>query len=212
MQKFKILIVDDHGIFRDGIKLVISQTDEYEVIGEASNGKEFIDQLDNNLPDIVLMDISMPVMDGIVASKLALEKHPGLKIISLSMFGDEEYYLKMIETGVKAVIFKKSGTTELLHALDEVSKGNSYFSQELLKKLVFKINTPQAKDELQISPREKEVLALICNGFTNKEIADKLFISSKTVDRHRTSLLQKTETRNSAHLVMFAMKNKLISF
>lgn len=212
MSKIKILIVDDHGIFRDGIKLVISQTDEYEVIGEASNGKEFVDQLDHNLPDIILMDISMPIMDGITASKIALEKYPNLKIVSLSMFGDEEYYLKMIETGVKAVIFKKSGTTELLHALDEVSKGNSYFSQELLKKLVFKINAPKTKDELQISPREKEVLALICNGFTNKEIADKLFISSKTVDRHRTSLLQKTETRNSAHLVMFAMKNKLISF
>lgn len=212
MPKIKVLIVDDHGIFRDGIKLVLSQTDDFEAIGEASNGKIFLEFINVSLPDIVLMDISMPIMDGITASKIALEKYPNLKIISLSMFGDEEYYFKMIEAGAKAVIFKKSGAEELLYALREVAKGNNYFSQELLKKLVFKISTPQNKEQLQISEREKDVLALICNGYTNKEIAEKLFISAKTVDRHRTSLLQKTETRNSAHLVMFAMQNKLISF
>lgn len=212
MPKIKVLIVDDHGIFRDGIKLVLSQTDDFEAIGEASNGKIFLEFINVSLPDIVLMDISMPIMDGITASKIALEKYPHLKIISLSMFGDEEYYFKMIEAGAKAVIFKKSGAEELLFALREVAKGNNYFSQELLKKLVFKISTPQNKEQLQISEREKDVLALICNGYTNKEIAEKLFISAKTVDRHRTSLLQKTETRNSAHLVMFAMQNKLISF
>ena len=118
----------------------------------------------------------------------------------------------MIELGVKAVVFKKSGTNELLHAIDEVAKGNNYFSQDLLKKMVFKISTRQEKDEFKISPRESEVLNLICNGFTNKEIAEKLFISAKTVDRHRTSLLQKTETRNAAHLVMYAIQNKLVSF
>ncbi|MDF1551258.1 MAG: response regulator transcription factor [Bacteroidales bacterium] len=212
MPKTKVLIVDDHGIFRDGIKLVLSQTDDFEAIGEASNGNIFLEFINVTLPDIVLMDISMPIMDGITASKIALEKYPQLKIISLSMFGDEEYYCKMIEAGAKAVIFKKSGAEELLYALREVAKGNNYFSQELLKKLVFKISTPQNKEQLQISEREKDVLALICNGYTNKEIAEKLFISAKTVDRHRTSLLQKTETRNSAHLVMFAMQNKLISF
>jgi DNA-binding NarL/FixJ family response regulator len=212
MRKVKIMIVDDHGIFRDGVKLVISQTKDYEVVAEAGNGVEFLDFLNIEIPDIVLMDISMPVMDGVKATQLALEKYPGLKVITLSMFGDEEYYFRMIELGVKAVVLKKSGSTELLHAINEVAKGNNYFSQDLLKKMVFKISTPQEKEELRISPREKDVLNLICNGYTNKEIADKLFISAKTVDRHRTALLQKTETRNSAHLVMYAIQNKLISF
>ncbi len=212
MSKTKIIIVDDHGIFRDGVKLVISQTKDYEVVAEAENGVEFLNLLEVEIPDIILMDISMPVMDGVQATKLALEKYPQLRVITLSMFGDEEYYFRMIELGVKAVVLKKSGSTELLHAIDEVAKGNNYFSQDLLKKMVFKISAPQEKEELKISPREKDVLNLICNGFTNKEIADELFISAKTVDRHRTSLLQKTETRNAAHLVMYAIQNKLISF
>ncbi|NJO88965.1 MAG: response regulator transcription factor [Chloroflexia bacterium] len=212
MSKTKIMIVDDHGIFRDGVKLVISQTKEYEVVAEAENGAEFLNLLEVGIPDIVLMDISMPVMDGVKATQLALEKYPQLRVITLSMFGDEEYYFRMIELGVKAVVLKKSGSIELLHAIDEVAKGNNYFSQDLLKKMVFKISTPQEKEELKISPREKDVLNLICNGFTNKEIADKLFISAKTVDRHRTSLLQKTETRNAAHLVMYAIQNRIISF
>lgn len=206
------MIVDDHGIFRDGVKLVISQTKEYEVIAEAANGREFLNLLDTRVPDIVLMDISMPEMDGVKATELALKKYPKLKVITLSMFGDEEYYFKMIELGVKAVVLKKSGSTELLHAIEEVAKGNNYFSQDLLKKMVFKISSPQEKEDLKISSREKDVLNLICNGFTNKEIAEKLFISAKTVDRHRTSLLQKTETRNAAHLVMYSIQNKLISF
>ena len=212
MNKIKVMIVDDHEIFRDGVKLVLSQTKEFEIIAEASNGQEFLDIIELNMPEVVLMDISMPVMDGVAATKKAIEIYPELKIITLSMFGDEEYYFKMIELGVKAVVFKKSGTNELLHAIDEVAKGNNYFSQDLLKKMVFKISTRQEKDEFKISPRESEVLNLICNGFTNKEIAEKLFISAKTVDRHRTSLLQKTETRNAAHLVMYAIQNKLVSF
>jgi DNA-binding NarL/FixJ family response regulator len=106
MRKVKIMIVDDHGIFRDGVKLVISQTKDYEVVAEAGNGVEFLDFLNIEIPDIVLMDISMPVMDGVKATQLALEKYPGLKVITLSMFGDEEYYFRMIELGVKAVVLK----------------------------------------------------------------------------------------------------------
>jgi DNA-binding NarL/FixJ family response regulator len=211
MSKVKIMIVDDHGIFRDGVKLVISQSEDYEVVAEASTGLEFLEYLKVDIPNIILMDISMPEMDGVKATELALDRYPQLKVITLSMFGEEEYYFRMIELGVKAVVLKKSGSTELLHAIDEVAKGNNYFSQELLKKMVFKINSPEEKEH-KISPREKDVLGLICNGYTNREIAEKLFISAKTVDRHRTSLLQKTETRNSAHLVMFAIQNKLINF
>lgn len=212
MSKIKVMVVDDHEIFRDGVKLVISQSENYNVVSDACNGKEFLDIIDAELPDIVLMDISMPIMDGVEASKKALAKYPHLKIVTLSMFGEEEYYYKMIEAGVKAVVLKKSGTTELLHAIDEVAKGNNYFSQDLLKKLVFRINSPKSQEKVKITQREEEVLNLICNGYTNKEIAEKLFISVKTVDRHRTSLLQKTETRNSAHLVMYSIRHKLVDF
>ena len=212
MSKTKVLIVDDHGLFRDGIKLVISQTSDIEFAGEAANGEEFLQLIEVDLPNVVLMDISMPVMDGITASKMGTEKYPALKIISLSMCGDEEYYYKMIEAGVKGVVYKKSGSSELLHAIREVALGNNYFSQDLLKKMVFKISSPNNPGVFKISSREKDVLHLICNGFTNKEIAEKLFLSAKTVDRHRTSLLQKTETRNSAHLVIYAIQDKLIHF
>jgi DNA-binding NarL/FixJ family response regulator len=208
----KIALVDDHEMFRSGIKLVLSQRDDWEVIIEASNGLDFLEQLKYAVPDVVLLDISMPNLDGYETTKKAIHNFSDLKIIALSMLNEEEYYFKMIEAGVKGFILKDSGTEELFRAIEEVQKGNNYFAQDLLKRIVMTINSQEVETKLRLNSREKEVLQLICNGFTNKEISEKLYLSIKSIEKYRTGLLQKTSTRNSAHLVSYAIRNKLIEF
>ncbi len=210
MNTLKIAIVDDHEMFRSGIKLILAQNQQWQVVIEAVNGEDFLLQLNHTIPDIVLLDMSMPILDGYQTTKQALTKYPDLKIIILTMHSEEQYYFQMIEAGVKAFILKKSGTEELFRAIDEVAKGNNYFDQELLKSIVLRFNRKEVDDKLHLNAREKEVLHYICNGFTNNEISCKLFLSTKTIEKYRTSLLQKTNTRNSAHLVMFAIQNRLI--
>jgi DNA-binding NarL/FixJ family response regulator len=212
--KVRVIIVDDHEIFRDGLKFILSQILGYDVIGEAGNGNEFLDLLEKDMPDVVLMDISMPEMDGVVASENALKKHPHLKIIALSSYGDEHYYYKMIKAGVMGYVLKKSGKEELEKAIQTVLNGDNYFSPLMLQKIIVRINHPEddeaTRPDLTLSKREKEVLKLISQGYSNNDISQMLFISPKTVDNHRTSLLSKTSTRNAASLVMFAIKNNII--
>jgi DNA-binding NarL/FixJ family response regulator len=208
-----VIIVDDHSLFRNGLKILLTTSGHFNVIAEAENGREFIDLLDHNItPDIVLMDIDMPVLDGIEATKEALKKYPGLKVITLSMFGEEEYYYKMIEAGVKGFLLKNSDINEVKNAIVTVYQGGKYFSQELLYNVVKNIRSGHKEQELTeaLSEREIEVLVQICNGFSNNEIADNLHISKRTVDKHRANLLDKTNSKNTAHLVMYAIKNKLI--
>lgn len=209
-QKISIALVDDHELFRAGIKLILSKRNDMEIVIEAPNGEEFLKQLDVLQPDIVLLDIAMPVLNGFETAKLALKKYPDIKIIILTMQNDEAYYLKMIELGVKGFILKKSGVNELLSAIQEVYQGNDYFSSELLTKLVLSLNNQNINNELNLNENEKQVLYYLCNGLVSKEIADKLYLSEKSIERYRSKLLQKTNTRNSAHLVMHALKNRLI--
>lgn len=215
-KKIKIFIVDDHDIFRDGIKLLISSGQTAEIVGEACNGQEFLDQVESVNPDVVLMDIAMPVLDGIETSKRIHEKNADLKILALTMFGDEKYYYQMIQSGVKGFVLKSSGISELLKAIGEVNEGRSYFSNELLVKLVAGFSEQskikQADDDGQnkISKREIEVLKLIAVGNTNEEIADQLNISVTTIRTHRANLIRKTSCTNTASLVMYAIKHKLV--
>lgn len=207
-----VIIVDDHSLFRNGLKILLTTAGQFNVVAEAENGKEFLDLLPHIQPDIVLMDIDMPVLDGIEATKEALKKYPNLKVITLSMFGEEEYYYKMIEAGVKGFLLKNSDINEVKNALITVYQGGKYFSQELLYNVVKNIRSNHKEQELTeaLSEREIEVLIQICNGLSNNEIADNLHISKRTVDKHRANLLDKTNSKNTAHLVMFAIKNKLI--
>ena len=179
-----------------------------EVAGEASNGKEFLDLLDFVKPDLVLMDIGMPVMDGVEATRRALEKYPQLKILVLSMYDESEYYNSMIELGVKGFVLKDMDNKELYEAIRKVNGGGTHFSQELLLSII-KRKTPENK--IILTRREKEVLDLICKGYSNQQISEKLIISQRTVERHRANLLTKTESRNSISLVVFAIKNRMIS-
>lgn len=207
MVKTKIILVDDHKLFRNGLKFILSEFEDVEVIGEASNGKEFLDILKTVKPDLVLMDISMPEMNGVEASRKAMEMYPDLRILVLSMFGEDAYYNTMIEIGVKGFILKDSDNNELRAAIRSILEGNSYFSQELLLKLIRNKNVP---DTIKLSKREIEILALICKGYSTNQISDELHISHRTVERHRASLLSKTDSSNSISLAIYAMKNNLV--
>ncbi|HEX2934685.1 MAG TPA: response regulator transcription factor, partial [Bacteroidales bacterium] len=194
----------------------LSSNDHFEVIAEAKNGKEFVEMIPAYKPDIVLMDIAMPEMDGIEATRKAREKFTDLKVLALTMFGDEKYYYQMIQTGIKGFVLKSSGISELQKAINEVTKGGSFFSNELLYKLVANLNPKAGKDDTngqvgdKLSKREIEVLKEIAQGLTNEDISDKLNISTTTVRTHRANLLSKTNCNNTASLVMYAIKNKLI--
>jgi DNA-binding NarL/FixJ family response regulator len=212
-KKPEIVIVDDHLIFRQGLKSIISLEDIANVIGEASNGIELLDLLKTLKPDLVLMDIDMPRMNGLDATEKALELIPDLKIIAFSMFSDEEYYYKMIDRGVKGFILKTSGINELENAINKVMAGESYFSNELLRKIINNFGRsanikPSVQDNL--TDREIEVLQQICLGLSTEEIAEKLFISPKTVKSHKSKLLEKTGCKNTPLLILFAIKNKIV--
>lgn len=214
-KKLKIYIVDDHKLFREGLKLLLSTQDFISHIYEASDGKEFIDNLSLNDCDVVLMDIEMPGMNGIEATEAALRLKPGLKVIVLSMYGDEQYYYKMVDAGVKGFVVKNSGIEKVITAIRKVAGGENYFSEELLVNIInnMRDNGKQETEfpDNEISGRELEILYHVCLGLSNQEIADKLFISKRTVDKHRANLLSKTGCRNTAALVMYAIKNKMIS-
>jgi len=210
----KIIIVDDHDLFREGLKFILSKIAEFEVVADASNGIEYLEKLQTINPDIVLMDIDMPRMNGFEAVQKSLQVNPTLKIITLSMHGDQGHYLRMIELGVKGFVLKDAGINQLKEGIVEVYNGRNYFSQELLMNIILKKeSTPQGeklRKQLEISDREMEVLQLMCKAYQNKEIGEKLFISTKTVEGHKAKLMEKTNTSNAVSLVLFAIKNHLV--
>jgi DNA-binding NarL/FixJ family response regulator len=211
MEKIRIIIVDDHQLFRNGLKILLNAIPEFEVTGEASNGEEFLKILRDTRAEIALMDINMPEMDGIEATRKGLKICPDLDVIALSMYGEEEYYNKMVDAGAKGFVLKDSDISEVKEAILTVRKGGSYFSQELLYHVIQKIkNRENESKSANLSKREKEILLKICEGLSNQEIAETLFISKRTVDKHRANLLGKTNSKNTASLILFAIKNKLI--
>jgi DNA-binding NarL/FixJ family response regulator len=211
MKPLSVMLVDDHKLFREGLKLLISNLKETGEVTEASDGKEFMEKLKNGIPDIVFMDIDMPVMDGIEATHLAVSEYPGINIIALSMYGEEDYYTRMINAGVKGFLLKNSDIEDVVDAMLHVYSGKNYFSQEILSGLLHQMNrkkAPLTTDEL--SERETEVLYHICKGLSNQEIADILFLSKRTVDKHRENLLSKTNSKNTAGLVIYAIRKGII--
>lgn len=208
MKKFKTIVVDDHDLFRKGICMILSSLDFLDIVAEATDGEQFVELLNTLEPEIVIMDIKMPKIDGVQATKLALKKYPQLKILALSMFGESEYYNQMMEAGVKGFILKNSDIDELKKGLEKIIAGGTYFSQELLMNLVKTYKTDN-KIEVNLSHREIEVLQFICDGMSNVEIADKLCLSQRTVESHRANILDKTGMKNSIQLVVFSIKNSL---
>ncbi|MDP3462052.1 MAG: response regulator transcription factor [Bacteroidales bacterium] len=208
----KIIICDDHTLFRNGLRMLLQSCYANADIKEAANGQEFLLLLKQFVPDIILMDIDMPVTDGIKATSEALAMLPELKIIALSMFGDEIYYYRMIAAGAKGFMLKNSEINDVTEAIDTVLAGDVYFSKELLINVVKNLRNEQhiTKNEEILTSRELEILELICLGNSNAEIGEKLFISKRTVDKHRANMLEKTNSRNTAQLVMNAIRHQWI--
>jgi DNA-binding NarL/FixJ family response regulator len=181
-------------------------------IREATDGTDFFVILQSFVPDLVFMDIDMPLMDGISATKRAMIEFPAIRIVALSMYGDDIYYYKMVDAGAKGFLLKNSDMTEVIEAIETVIKGDHYFSKELLLNIVK--NLRKSKDgnwkAIDLSEREMEILELICKGNSNQEIGEKLFLSKRTIDKHRANILEKTDSKNTAQLVMNAIKNQWI--
>jgi len=210
----KIALVDDHEMFRHSLKFMIEINKVGKVIIDVGNGEEFLKALDQQTPDLVLMDIDMPVMNGIIATQKALEKHASLAVLGLSMHGDEPFFSKMLNVGAKGFLLKNSGMDELFEGIKTVANGDPFFSNALLRNMMVKV-TSNIKNvnnvATKITDREFEILQLIANGLSTQEIAEKSFLSPNTVNNYRSSLMSKTKTKNSVDLVMYALKNGLIS-
>ncbi|MDT8392954.1 MAG: response regulator transcription factor [Bacteroidales bacterium] len=209
----KIIIVDDHEFFRNGLKMVVNRLKYATVTGEASNGKEFIELQKEKPADLVLLDLQMPIMNGIEASEIAIREFPDLKIVILTMFDDEEYIDKMMDIGVHGFLLKNI-TRELLdQALQSIAAGNTYYSPELWSYFGKKFSEQKKEEgsELQFTKREQEVLQLICDGLNNREMAEELFISERTVVGHKSNLLSKTNCKSTISLLSYAIKNKLVT-
>lgn len=206
-KKYKVIIADDHTLFRQGLKLILEDMDDIRVVADVANGKELIQLVSVETPDLIIMDINMPIINGIEASKILLQNNPELKILVVSMYGEEQYYNSVIENGVRGFILKDADNSELRTAIKMILNGKSYFSQDLLIKL---IRNRQAAPKIVLTSREKEILGLICEGLSSSEIAEKLFLSERTIENHRANLLDKTGCRNSLSLVIFALRNNLI--
>lgn len=214
MEKINIIIVDDHKIVRHGIKSLISDEIDFKIIGEASNGKEAVELVKNMSPDIVIMDINMPVLDGIEATFLIKKNFFKVKVLALTMAAGDEHIRKMIEAGASGYILKTSSKEELIKAIKTIHSGHHYFSEEATKTILNDMVNPVLKKKagdlhIQITDREKDVLRLIVDEYTNQEIADELFISVRTVDAHRRNLLQKIGAKNTAGLVKYALENEI---
>ncbi len=210
MKIIRLIIADDHEIFRKGLRIILNELDEVKVIGEAQNGHELFEILKNYEADLVLMDIRMPVMDGIEATKKIVERYPKVKVIALTMFEEISYFNQMIEAGADGFLLKKTNKDELQRAITQVMQGETYFSEEFMSN-VNRTQRPASRlGSIELTDREQEVLELICKGMSNAEISKYLGVSARTVDGHRAHLLEKTGAKNSPHLVMFAIKNGLI--
>ncbi len=212
----KIVIVEDLPIVLEGIKLLINKVKDFKIVGEYSNGKEFTDDITSIDTDIVLTDIDMPVMDGITATKLALTLNPELKIIALSMHNDRKYYYEMVTAGAEGFVLKQSPSNELEIAIREVHDGGNFFSKELLRTVIIEMQgieqeiIKEKKELLKLTERENEILKLLCQGLTNQELADRLFVSVRTIETSKSRLMEKTNTRNNAGLIIWAIKNKIV--
>lgn len=213
--EIKIILVDDHRIFRDGIKSLLGEYTGLVVIGEASGGEEVLEKLKTLNPDILILDITMQGLSGIeIAQKVAV-LYPEIKMMVLSMHTDEDFVLNAARAGVKGYLPKDTSKEELFEAIDTINRGGEYYSklvsEHFMKNFIKKMKADEAvMEKEELTPRELEILKLSAVGMSNKEIADKLCISSKTVDTHKAHIMQKLKLKNTAEMVLYAIRNNII--
>jgi DNA-binding NarL/FixJ family response regulator len=215
MSKIKIAIADDYKIFRDGIKVGLSKDENLDVIMEADNGEELMKALESTTPDVILMDLKMPIMDGMEATKAVRKQYPDIKVLVVSMYEDDKFIIHLMENGANGYLLKNTESEEIIKSIYAVFENGYYFNdvvnKALLKKLVLKNNLkPSFNQNIELTEREMEVLKLICAEKTAAEIAKEIFLSPRSVEGIRQRLIEKIGVRNTAGLVMFAVKNNMV--
>jgi len=213
MNKIKILIVDDHTVLRDGIRALLSLHNDIEIVGEAAEGKEAIEKVRELNPDVVIMDIAMPGMDGLEATRRIRKKNHTVKVLVLSQYDNREYILSCIKAGTSGYIPKRALGSELVSAIRAVHRGDSFLYPSAASALIEDyLNRPTGNDPYEnLTAREREILKLIADGHTSREIAEMLFLSLKTVLGHRAKIMEKLDLHNRTELIKFAMRKGLIA-
>ena len=214
MKKIKVAIADDYKIFREGLKVSLAQDDGLQVIFEAENGEELLAAMESKLPDLIIMDLKMPIMDGMEATQIVRKKYPDVKVLVVSMYEDDKFIIHLMEIGANGYLLKNAEPEEIRKAIYAVCENGYYFNdlvnKALLKKLVLKNNIkPSFNENVDLTERELEVLKLICEEKTAAEIAKQIFLSPRSVEGIRQRLIEKIGVRNTAGIVMFAVKNGL---
>lgn len=212
----RVVIADDHEIFRDGLSLMLSRQQEINLVGEAENGLQLIEMVRRLQPDVVITDIKMPVMDGLESIRALLKEFPELKIIALSMFDEENLVVDMLEAGAKGYLQKNADKTEILEAIATVYGDNTYYCRRTTSKLASLIAKSKyswnvKKKAVTFSDREVEIIKLICLQHTTQQIADAVFLSRRTVEGYRFKILEKMNVKNTAGVVVYALKHSIIS-
>lgn len=215
MKKIKVLIVDDHTLVRAGVRALLSLSSDIEVIGEASDGLEALEKIRQNLPDVVLMDLAMPVMGGLETTRRIKKDYPGIQVIVLTQYDDSEYVIPVIEAGARGFVTKMAAFSELATAIHTAYNGDSYLSPEaatvLVKDYQHKTSIDDERDPYKLlTDREKEVFKLVAEGHTAKEIASLLVVSPKTVEWYKTRLMNKLNIHNKTDLIRYAIRKRVI--
>ncbi len=216
-QKIKVALADDHVLLRKGLAGVVDSFGDYEVLFEADNGNHFIDQIKKNgEPSLVLMDINMPQMDGYATAQWLKQHHPLVNVIALSMYDNENAIIRMFKAGAKGYILKDSEPPELKKALDSVHQKGYYYSELVTGRLIHSINKlddahSDVKNLIELNDRELDFLKLACTEMTYKEIAEKMFLSPRTIDGYRDALFEKLQMKTRVGLVMYAIKNGIVT-
>lgn len=217
MKKIKILIADDHSIIRSGLRMLFRSNAEFSVIAEAENGEEALEKIALHKPDIVILDISMPKINGIEATRVIRERHPSTKVLILTIYESEEYVNQMVLAGASGYVLKDAGKKELFAAVRAIAAGERFFSPGISKLMIDEfIRQAQSKHHRKpdskpvLTSRETEILSYIARGLTNSQIAKKLFLSIRTIDTHRNNLMQKLNIHDTAGLVRYAIESGLL--
>lgn len=217
MDKIRVALVEDHQLVRDGIRSLLTNLPNIEVVAESDCAKSMLNLIEGAKPDVLLVDISLPEMSGIELARVVTTTYPSIRVIILSMHTEQEYIFNSLRNGAKGYLHKSISREELIEAIEQVYGGSEYFSKEvsgiILKSYLRQIKNPERVDEYEdkkLTPREMEILRMVAQGYSNQLIADKLFISVRTVESHKNHIMQKLELTTTVDLVKYAIKNGII--